>query len=199
MQAFLGVWCTVTSLAFIWPQVWRTVRHDTTHGLSPFSIVHGLAGSALWLTYGIAVGRTPVWFSNSSFIVAQAIIISVLHRHGRMPVSLIVRFAFAFLAVVSVLLPVSAVLVGWAAIATSASSLVPQVVHVAREDNLHAISLVSWAMTVVSALSWMIYGWMVSDPIMSVINYFTIPMMIYIIFRATSWRLSNGVPILARA
>lgn len=199
MRAFLGVWCTATSLAFIWPQVWRTVRHDTTHGLSPFSIVHGVAGSALWLAYGIAMGRTAVWISNSSFIVAQFIIIGVLHRHGKVPVSLVLRFGVAFLAVVSVLMPISATLVGWAAIVTSTTSLVPQVVHVAREDNLHAISLVSWAMTVVSATSWMMYGWVENDPIMSVINYFTIPMMVFIIIRATSWRLANDVPILSRA
>lgn len=199
MQPFLAVWCTVLSLSFIWPQVWRTVRHDTTHGISAFSVVHGLTGSALWLAYGIAVGRTAVWFSNGSFIVAQSIIISVLLRHQRMPVSLIVKFGVALAVVLAAFLPVSAALIGWIATFTSITSLIPQVVHVIRTDNLHAISIASWLMTVLSASSWMVYGWVVDDPIMSVINYFTIPMMFVVITKAWQWRIRNDVPVFARA
>lgn len=175
------------------------MRHDTTHGISAFSIVHGLVGSALWLTYGISMGRFPVWFSNSSFILAQCILIWVLRRHDRMPAQLLARFGLALAGLLVVLTPVSAPLIGWTATVVSASSLVPQVVHVARTENLHGISIASWAITVLSASSWMTYGWVVSDPIMSVINYFTIPMMIYVIARAVSWRTANGVAIFARA
>ena len=53
MTQFFQVWCIGLGLAFIWPQVWRAVRHDTSHGISPFGLIHGLVGSALWLTYGL--------------------------------------------------------------------------------------------------------------------------------------------------
>ena len=199
LHSFLGVWCTTFSLAFIWPQVWRTVRHDTTHGISAFSVVHGLAGSAIWLAYGITADRPAIWFSNASFIVAQSIIISVLLRHQRMPVSLLFKFAVILATVLAIFLPVSSAVIGWIATFTSASSLVPQVVHVVRTDNLHGISIVSWLMTVFSAASWMIYGWVLDDPIMSVINYINIPMMFVIITKSWQWRTRNDVPIFARA
>jgi len=33
MKEIFGAWCVALSFAFIWPQVWRAVRHDTSHGL----------------------------------------------------------------------------------------------------------------------------------------------------------------------
>lgn len=198
MEQFLGAWCTITSLMFAWPQVWRSVRRDTTHGISPVSIVYGLTGSVLWFVYGVSMGRVPIWFSNASFIASQCIIIAVLLRHGRVRTPLLAGFGFGLAVLLAVLVPISATWVGATAIFVSSSSLVPQVLHIARTENLHGISISSWVITIVSAASWMSYGWILHDPIMSVINYITIPMMIYVVVRATSWRLDNDVPLFAR-
>ena len=191
----MGIWCTCTSLSFIWPQVWRTIRHDTTHGISAFATAHGMVGSALWLAYGLGAGNTAIWFSNASFLVAQSLIVSVMYRHGRMPIQVMARFAAVFVVALVVLLPLPASAFGWTATVASATSLVPQVVHVARSENLHAISLASWIVTIISAASWMIFGWIVDDPIMSIVNYITIPMMFYVLGSATRWRLANGIPL----
>lgn len=199
MERFFGIWCTVVSLMFVWPQVWRSVRHDTTHGISGVSVVHGLAGSVLWFVYGVSMNRVPIWFSNASFIVSQCIIIAVLFRQDRVRTTLVAGYGLSLAVVLAVLGPISAAWVGAAAIAVSASSLVPQVLHVARTDNLHGISISSWVITIVSAASWMSYGWMLDDPIMSTINYITIPMMIYVVVRAASWRIDNDVPLFARS
>lgn len=199
MESFLAVWCTVLSLSFIWPQVWRTVRHDTTHGLSAFAAVHGLIGSGLWFAYGLGAGNVPIWFSNASFIVAQSIIVSVMWRHGRVPRIMMLRFAAVFAVALAVLLPLPAAAFGWTATVVSASSLVPQALHVARAENMHAISLVTWVVTIVSAASWMVFGWVLDDPVMSVVNYITIPMMVFILVSATRWRIANGVPLAGRA
>ena len=179
MESFLAVWCTALSLSFIWPQVWRTVRHDSTQGLSPFAAVYGFVGSGLWFAYGLSAGNTAIWFSNASFMVAQSIIIAVMRRHGRVPRVILVRFAALFVVV-------------------SATSLVPQTLHVARAENMHAISLVSWMFTIISASSWMVFGWVLDDPVMSVVNYITIPMMIFVLVRATRWRLANGMVLTGR-
>ena len=199
MDAAMGVWCTFTSLVFIWPQVWRMLRRDTSHGISPYSIAHGLVGSSMWFAYGILMDRIAIWFSNGSFITAQIIIISVLSRHGKMPLSLLARYVAVLAALLAVSVPASASAVGWVATFISVTSLMPQVVHTARTDNLHGISVVSWALTIMSASSWMVYGWMLDDVIMSVINYFTIPMMIYVMTMAIRWRIANGEPIFAQA
>lgn len=194
-----GVWCTVSSIAFVWPQVWRTVRHDTTHGISAFATLHGMVGAALWFAYGLQEGIAAVWVSNVSFIVAQSIIGSVMLRQERMNRVLILRFAATLAVLLSVGVPVSAAVVGWIATVVSASSMLPTVVHVAREKNLHGISVLSWAITIASSGSWMAYGFMLDDSIMVNINYVTIPMMCFVITRAVRWRLANGVPVLRAA
>ncbi|MGA0118220.1 MAG: SemiSWEET family transporter [Ilumatobacteraceae bacterium] len=192
MNTIMGVWCTFTSLIFVWPQVWRMVRHDTSHGISPFSIAHGLVGSTLWFTYGISMNRNAIWISNGQFITAQIIIISVLYRHKSMSIALMAKFAAALAALLLITIPVSPSVVGWMATTVSVTSLMPQVVHVIKTENLHGISVVSWLMTTMSAASWMIYGWILDDVIMSVINYFTIPMMVFIAVKATRWRIAHG-------
>jgi MtN3 and saliva related transmembrane protein len=199
MNAVMGVWCTFTSLIFIWPQVWRMVRHDTSHGISPFSVAHGLVGSAMWFTYGVSMGREAIWFSNGSFIAAQLIIISVLYKHGSISPALMMKFASALAALLLIAVPVSPSVVGWMATTISVTSLMPQVVHVVKTENLHGISVVSWIMTIMSSASWMIYGWMLNDIIMSVINYFTIPMMIFILSKAIRWRIAAGEPLFVQA
>jgi len=199
MNTIMGVWCTFTSLIFIWPQVWRMVRHDTSHGISPFSVAHGLVGSALWFTYGVSMDRHAIWISNGQFITAQIIIISVLYRHKSMSVALMAKFAAALAALLLITIPVSPAVVGWMATTVSVTSLMPQVVHVVKTENLHGISVGSWLMTIMSASSWMVYGWMLDDVIMSVINYFTIPMMIFIMMKAIRWRVAAGVPVFIQA
>jgi len=199
MNTIMGVWCTFTSLIFIWPQVWRMVRHDTSHGISPFSVAHGLVGSALWFTYGVSMDRHAIWISNGQFITAQIIIISVLYRHKSMSIALMAKFAAALAALLLITIPVSPAVVGWMATTVSVTSLMPQVVHVVKTENLHGISVGSWLMTIMSASSWMVYGWMLDDVIMSVINYFTIPMMIFIMMKAIRWRVAAGVPVFIQA
>ncbi len=199
MESFLAVWCTALSLSYIWPQVWRTVRHDTTHGLSAFAAVHGSVGAVLWLAYGLGTDNVPIWFSNASFIVAQSIIVSVMIRHGRMPTVMLARFGAVLAVLLAVSLPLPTAAFGWTATAVSASSLVPQAWHVARAENMHAISLVTWVVTIISASSWMVFGWVLDDPIMSIVNYITIPMMVFVLVRATQWRRANGVPLTGRA
>ena len=199
MNTVMGVWCTFTSLIFVWPQVWRMVRHDTSHGVSPFSIAHGLIGSALWCSYGISMSREAIWISNTQFVTAQLIILSVLLRHGSVKITLLLKFAAVLAGLLLIAIPASPATVGWMATTVSVTSLMPQVRHVIKTENLHGISVASWLMTIISASSWMIYGWMLNDVIMSVINYFTIPMMVFIMTKAIRWRIAAGEPVFLQA
>lgn len=191
MASFLGVWCAVLSIAFIWPQAWRAVRHDTSHGLSPFGLMHGLIGSALWLAYGILQRDAAVMCANGSFIVAQSIIIVVTHRHGKIERSVLVRVGVSVLIILLGLTHVPAPLVGYVAIAISGSSIVPQYAHVLRVDNLHGISIVSYLLTIVNCTSWLVYGFAVDDPMISAQNFFIVPIFIHMTWRAWRWRTAN--------
>ena len=191
-----GAWCIAISLAFVWPQVFRSVRHDTTHGISAFGTLHAISGSALWFTYGVIEDNLSMWFSNASFITAQVIISSVLLRHRRLPARLVASFA-----VVETVLLCAGLLgphgtLGWVAIFVSGSGMIPNVIHVHRAHSLHGISIASWALTIISASSWTAYGWIIGDPVITYVNYFTIPLMVYVIVKAWRWRVANGIPVL---
>ena len=191
MKALFQIWCIVFGLAFIWPQVWRAVRHDTSHGISPFGLMHGLVGSSLWLTYGLLEGDIAIWFSNASFIIAQSIIISVVYRHGKIPRVVLIRVAAALLALALLLTQISATPVGFIAIAISGSSIIPQLIHVIRTENLHGISISSYLLTIVNCSSWLLYGFYVNDPMVSAQNFFAIPIFVYITAKAARWRSAN--------
>ena len=191
MKVFFQIWCITFGLAFIWPQVWRAVRHDTSHGISPFGLMHGLVGSSVWLTYGILQGDIAIWFANSSFIIAQSIIISVVYRHGKIPRVVLIRVAASLVTLALLLTQISATPVGFIAIAISGSSIIPQLIHVIRTENLHGISISSYLLTIVNCTSWLLYGFYVDDPMVSAQNFIAIPIFVYITVKAARWRSAN--------
>lgn len=197
MEQFLGAWCVVLSFSFIWPQVWRVVRHDTSHGISAFGLMHGLVGSALWLSYGIIQRDTAVWFSNISFCIAQSIIIAVTYRHGRIPRPIIIQVALACTAILLGTTVAPSFLVGYIAIVVSGSSIFPQLIHVIKADNLHGLSLSSLALSIIACTSWLLYGFVVADFMISAQNFVTVPVFCFMIYRAWTWRLENNIPIFA--
>ncbi|MCE2817617.1 MAG: hypothetical protein LW686_03060 [Ilumatobacteraceae bacterium] len=199
MEEIFGAWCVALSLAFIWPQVWRAVRHDTSHGISPFALMHGLVGSALWFSYGVIQSDVAVWFSNTSFIIAQSIIISVVYRHGHIPRTVLIRVIAAMIIVPLAFTQLPAAPVGFIAIAISGSSIFPQLIHVIKTENLHGISLASYAMTIISCSSWLAYGLVVSDPLISAQNFVTVPASIYMFVKAWQWRVANNEPLFRAA
>jgi MtN3 and saliva related transmembrane protein len=191
MKVLFQIWCITFGLAFIWPQVWRAVRHDTSHGISPFGLMHGLVGSSLWLTYGILQSDIAIWFANSSFIIAQSIIISVVYRHGKIPRVVLIRVAASLIALALLLTQISATPVGFIAIAISGSSIIPQLIHVIRTENLHGISISSYLLTIVNCSSWLLYGFYVDDLMVSAQNFIAIPIFVYITAKAARWRSAN--------
>ena len=153
--------------------------------------MHGLVGSSLWLTYGILQGDIAIWFANSSFIIAQSIIISVVYRHGKIPRVVLIRVGTALAALALLLTQISATPVGFIAIVISGSSIIPQLIHVIRTENLHGISISSYLLTIVNCTSWLLYGFYVDDPMVSAQNFIAIPIFVYITVKAARWRSAN--------
>ena len=153
--------------------------------------MHSLVGSSLWLTYGLLQGDVAIWFANVSFIIAQSIIISVVYRHGKIPRTVLIQVGAALAALALLLTQVSATPVGFVAIAISGSSIIPQLIHVIRTENLHGISISSYLLTIVNCTSWLLYGFYVHDPMVSAQNFFAIPVFVYITVKAARWRSAN--------
>jgi MtN3 and saliva related transmembrane protein len=86
---------------------------------------------------------------------------------------------------------VSATPVGYVAIVVSGSSIIPQLIHVIRTENLHGISISSYTITIVNCMSWLVYGFVVHDLMISAQNFVTVPVFIYMTLKATKWRADN--------
>ena len=195
MEQFLGAACAILSIGFIWPQVWRSLRHNTTHGISPFGLIHGLLGSTMWLTYGVIERIFPVALANASFITAQSLIIYVAYRNGHLErqVLTITYPLVATMLIVLTQLPASPI--GLAAIAISGSSIIPQFVHVLRTENLHGISIASYLLTILNCSCWLLYGFVISDLMISAQNFVAVPIFIYVTWRAWRWRINNSTEL----
>jgi uncharacterized protein with PQ loop repeat len=194
MDRILGVASAVLSISFIWPQVWRSLRHNTTHGISPFGLVQGLFGGTLWLAYGVSEGLVPVFIANASFLTAQSLIILVACRNGHIA-GRVLAMAYPMVLVVlvvSLFSPPGAV--GPAAVVISGSGIVPQFIHVLRTENLHGISIVSYLLTITTCTSWLLYGFAISDLMISAQNFVSIPALIYITWKAWRWRVHAANP-----
>ena len=192
MEDLLGVSSAVLSIAFIWPQVGRSLRHNTTHGISPFGLVHGLIGAMLWFSYGVSERLVPVYVANASFLTAQSLIILVAFRNGHITAGTL-RMAYPVagaIFVTAMFAPAGAV--GITAVVISGSAIVPQFLHVVRTDNLHGISIVSYLLTIVTCTSWLLYGFVISDLMISAQNFVAIPALSYITVKAWRWRMRTA-------
>jgi uncharacterized protein with PQ loop repeat len=192
MERVLGLASVVLSISFIWPQVWRSLRHNTTHGISPFGLVHGLIGATLWLSYGINERIAPVAIANTSFLTAQSLIIFVAYKNGHIDRRVISAAYLVVLAILVFMTPLSESFIGITAVLISGSAIIPQFIHVLRTDNLHGISLTSYTLTIITCTVWLLYGFVISDFMISAQNFVAIPIMLFITHKAWRWRQQHS-------
>ncbi len=196
LESFLGAWCFVVSLSFIWPQVWRVYRHDSTFGLSPTGNAQSIVGSFQWLVYGVVRSSPPMYLSNVSFLTATILIGLKLVGHGSMKLRLIIGATIAGVVIALLCASIEPAVLGWAAIIISSTSIFPQTWHVIRTHNLHGISIPSYVMTLVSSFSWMTLGFVVGDMLISAPNFILIPCTLTILLRARKWQRDNPEPLM---
>lgn len=193
LERFLGLASAILSIAFIWPQVWRSLRHNTTLGISPFGLIHGLFGATLWLSYGIGQSLAPVAIANVSFVTAQSLIILVATRNGHIPRRVVTGVYPVVLMALIVLPQVPGPVLGVMAVIISGSAIVPQFLHVLGTTDLHGISLFSYALTIVTCVAWLSYGFVLPDLMISAQNFVAIPILAYIMLKAWRHRRSDTV------
>lgn len=191
MESFFAVATVVLSISFIWPQVWRSLRHNTTHGISPFGLVHGLIGATIWLSYGINERIAPVAIANTSFVVAQTLIIYVAYKNGHIERRVITAAYPVVFAILIFLNPVPSTVIGVIAVLISGSSIIPQFIHVLRTENLHGISLTSYTLTIITCVVWLLYGFVISDLMISAQNFLAIPILLFMTQKAWRFRRNN--------
>jgi len=65
---------TASTISFS-PQAWKIIKSRDTEGLSAVSFAITAAGFALWLAYGVMLGRLPIILSNGICLVLASFIL----------------------------------------------------------------------------------------------------------------------------
>jgi MtN3 and saliva related transmembrane protein len=71
----------LTTTAYL-PQAWRAWRTGSTHDVSLKMYLIMVAGTALWLAYGLALGDWPLIGANSVCLLLTGFILALKLRHG---------------------------------------------------------------------------------------------------------------------
>jgi uncharacterized protein with PQ loop repeat len=175
--------CTALSLSFVWPQVVRVYRSGSVEGISPTGTLHGVSSTALWTMYGFAQGLVPLTVANLSVGVAL-VLIGVAQVRARALSGLgLTAVAAGCVAAGVALAAVSPTLLGWVAIVVGGTSIVPQVLHVVRADDLSGVSPATYGLLLATCAGWGLYGILIDDPLVAAPNALVLPCAAFILVR----------------
>ena len=85
LSVIFGGLATVASTASFVPQAWKIIKTRETKGISVVTYGITVAGFALWLTYGLLLGRWPLIVTNGICLLLSAFIFAMklLSRSSR--------------------------------------------------------------------------------------------------------------------
>jgi len=199
LTAVLAPICTAIAMILIWPQVARVYRLNSVEGIAPIGTLHGLTGCVLWTTYGVAAGIVPVIVANLGIGAALLLIGAAQVRHGVLRRSVMVGWLLFVLVATLATVVVRSSITGWFATVVGVTSIVPQVVHAARTDDLAAISRPTYALICTSTALWSLYGLLISDLMVVVSNVLIFPCAAYILVTATRAQMATAELVTAPA
>jgi MtN3 and saliva related transmembrane protein len=79
LVTIVGFLAALASTISFSPQAWKIIRTRDTEGISAVSYAVTTAAFALWLAYGIMLGRWPLILSNAiCFLLAAFILVMTL-------------------------------------------------------------------------------------------------------------------------
>ena len=152
---------TVLAGGFLLPQIIRVVRSGDVAGVSPVWAGFGLVTNLAWVLY---LGRNGIWgavIAPGLAVLAYGITLGVIRGRGG-------PWAMASVAYAAVLagLVAGAGMAGIALFLVMAPvvQLAPAVAAAYRSRCPSGLSPATWALSVVEAGLWGVYGWMVADP-----------------------------------
>lgn len=150
------------------PQVAKLVRHRRVDGISPAWAGISAAVNAWWGAYGIGIGDLAIVPVSAVSVMAYGAIAVCLVRFGERH-ALRTTITIVLSGLVIALVPLVTLLVaGWATAgvvlgALYAVQLSPAVVAVYRAPDVSGVSLATWALALVEAALWGVYGFVRLD------------------------------------
>jgi len=77
LVTIVGFLAAVASTISFSPQAWKIIKSRDTEGISAVSYAITTAAFALWLAYGVMLGRWPLILSNGLCFVLAAFILAM--------------------------------------------------------------------------------------------------------------------------
>ena len=174
------------SLSFVCtvPQAYRVVARNTIEGVSATTQLQGLAGSILWITYGLYSHTYLVVMANVMTIVGFGIVVGkmVAHRAVTFRKALLIEVGVLVVSLTS--LALSPTLLAVIAVVIGSTGIIPQVARAARTSHLTGVSVATYLIIAVMSASWCAYGVMIEDVFVSAPNVVIVPSAMYITYRA---------------
>lgn len=145
------------------PQMLKLRRSRRVDGVSTVWAGCSAAVNAWWIAYGVAAGDVGIVPVSVVSVVVYVLIAVALVRYGRRPRRAVLREIVGSAVVLGTVPIVPLLLSGWttAGIVLGALygvQLAPAVIAVYRSDDVAGVSLTTWAMALVEALLWGVYG-----------------------------------------
>jgi uncharacterized protein with PQ loop repeat len=158
---------------------------------------------ALWLVYGLLTESQVLIIANIAAMVATAAMLAVLAHdttgHWLLPGAGIVILLLVTVAVLSLFpLPAIATL----AVVLPVVSRVPQLVESVssyRSSERTAVSRVTWILGASGQMGWLVYGLIVGDPALIVVNSVCVAMTVVLVGADFANPGNRGVQVLAPA
>ena len=198
-QDLLGAWCFGLSLIFTIPQAVRVIRRDTVEGISVTSQLQGVAGSILWIVYGLVSGSPVVAAANVVTLVGIGI---VVYKQVDMNV-ITMRFAIGIELAVCVLAfvtwSISESVLGVVTVVIGSTGIIPQAVRAARTSHLVGVSVMTFLIITTMTISWGTYGLLIGDPYVAAPNIIIGPCALFIAVRAIQSHRRYGSSTTAEA
>jgi uncharacterized protein with PQ loop repeat len=198
-QNLLGAWCFGLSLIFTIPQAVRVIRRDTVEGISVTTQLQGVAGSILWIVYGLVSGSPVVAAANVVTLVGIGV---VVYKQVELNV-ITMRFAVGVELSVCVLAfatwGISESVLGAVTVFIGSTGIIPQAIRAARTSKLVGVSVMTFLIITTMTISWGTYGLLIGDVFVAAPNIIIGPCALFIAIRAIQSHRRYGSSTTAEA
>ena len=186
LEAVSGATAMMLGIAFIWPQVVRVYRKKSVEGVAPLGTVISIAGTMMWLVYGVATESVAMILSNLNIKIAFLFMSAYLVRKKALPLwAPLLAFAGTLIFSI-VVVRYSVTMLGVAGVVIGTPGILPQFWRAVRSPRLYGVSVVSFTLLATMGVSWFTYGLTIGDPVVSYPNLVLIPCSSFIAWKA--WR-----------
>ncbi|MEY4401949.1 MAG: hypothetical protein RL072_1814 [Actinomycetota bacterium] len=184
LEAVSGALAAMLGVAFIWPQVTRAYTKKSVEGVAPLGTIISLAGTIMWIVYGVATGSIPMILSNVNIEVAFLFLAAYLVYKQALPLWAPVVTFVVTLALSLLIARYSETVLGIVGVVISTPSILPQFWRAVRSPRLYGVSVVSFALLAAMGVGWFTYGLTIGDPVVSYPNLVLIPCASFIAWKA---------------